>query len=306
MSFGYYIVNCHNVINRMKYIEPTLAILDVDGDSIYIVRNTLKIQDTLKTEKDKIDSLIISYNNRVRKLEKAITEQREENNTIVDRSSAWLAFWMSVLTVILAVPGFFSIIQTHKNNAKIKEETDKIEPAIKKSEEILDTLTLQIRTHFENSKITLAESNINSLMSCVNHVLEPGIYGKNSDINELLRYYLIQLVNELSECIECIVRKKEPNITDIKSFPIILFELQTIFDKMQMLNTNMDNNLQIKDYIIFLVEKRTELMESISLSETEKLNICLTEIARRTKKAANIVIYSGGYNTTKYNIRKTI
>ena len=307
ISFGFYIVKWHNVINRMKYIEPTLAILDVEGDSVYIVRNVSKKQDTIKTDKAKLDSLIVLYNQRVRGLERAITRQREENNTIMDRSSAWLAFWLSFLAIVLAVPGFFSIIQTHRSNIKIKEEMDKIEPALQKNrKEVKDCISQakkKLASHLNNSKIAQAESKINSLMSCVNHVLEPGIYGRSSDIDELLRYYLKRLENELSGCIKYIVEKGKLEEMDINSFPIILFELQTIFDKIQMLNTDMKIGLYICEYIDFLSKARTNLMNNISIYETINIQKCLTELEKNTKRVVEKFICSGRINAMKYDIK---
>lgn len=301
-SYWSCIVKNHDEINRKKYIEPTLAILIVDGDSDGMKNSFPKERDTIKTDKGGLDSLIASYNKRVRNMEKAITEQREENNMIVDKSTAWLSFWLAILAILLAVPGIFSIIQTHKSNIKIKEETDKIESAIKQNIEITNNNIKALNAHLINSKIAIAESKINSLMSCMNHVLEPGIYGRSSDINKLLNYYLKWLTYELSECIKYIRLKDMPEETDIKSFPIILFELQTIFDKLQMLNSDQTTSWDICEYIIFLNKTRSDLMDS-SILKIEEIKNCLVELDEKTRKITDMFITSGRINITKYGIK---
>lgn len=301
-SYWSCIVKDHDEINRKKYIEPTLAILIVDGDSDGIKNSFPKERDTIKTDKAGLDSLIASYNKRVRNMEKAITEQREENNMIVDKSTAWLSFWLAILAILLAVPGIFSIIQTHKSNIKIKEETDKIESATKQNIEITNNNIKALNAHLINSKIAIAESKINSLMSCMNHVLEPGIYGRSSDINKLLNYYLKWLTYELSECIKYIKLKDMPEETDIKSFPIILFELQTIFDKLQMLNSDQTTSWDICEYIIFLNKTRSDLMDS-SILKIEEIKNCLVELDEKTRKITDMFITSGRINITKYGIK---
>ena len=305
-SYWSCIVKDHDEINRKKYIEPTLAILIVDGDSDGIKNSFPKERDTIKTDKAGLDSLIASYNKRVRNMEKAITEQREENNMIVDKSTAWLSFWLAILAILLAVPGIFSIIQIHRNNIKIKEETDKIESALKQNradtENCISQAQEALKAHLINSKIAIAESKINSLMSCVNHVLEPGIYGRSSDINKLLNYYLKWLTYELSECIQYIRLKGMPEETDIKSFPIILFELQTIFDKLQMLNSDQTTSWDICEYIIFLNKTRSDLMDT-SISNIEEIKNCLVELDEKTRKITDMFITSGRINTTKYDVR---
>lgn len=301
-SYWSCIVKDHDEINRKKYIEPTLAILIVDGDSDGIKNSLPKERDTIKTDKAGLDSLIASYNKRVRNMEKAITEQREENNMIVDKSTAWLSFWLAILAILLAVPGIFSIIQTHKSNIKIKEETDKIESATKQNIEITNNNIKALNAHLINSKIAIAESKINSLMSCMNHVLEPGIYGRSSDINKLLNYYLKWLTYELSECIKYIKLKDMPEETDIKSFPIILFELQTIFDKLQMLNSDQTTSWDICEYIIFLNKTRSDLMDS-SILKIEEIKNCLVELDEKTRKITDMFITSGRINITKYGIK---
>lgn len=301
-SYWSCIVKNHDEINRKKYIEPTLAILIVDGDSDGMKNSFPKERDTIKTDKGGLDSLIASYNKRVRNMEKAITEQREENNMIVDKSTAWLSFWLAILAILLAVPGIFSIIQTHKSNIKIKEETDKIESTIKQNIEITNNNIKALNAHLINSKIAIAESKINSLMSCMNHVLEPGIYGRSSDINKLLNYYLKWLTYELSECIKYIRLKDMPEETDIKSFPIILFELQTIFDKLQMLNSDQTTSWDICEYIIFLNKTRSDLMDS-SILKIEEIKNCLVELDEKTRKITDMFITSGRINITKYGIK---
>lgn len=301
-SYWSCIVKDHDEINRKKYIEPTLAILIVDGDSDGIKNSFPKERDTIKTDKAGLDSLIASYNKRVRNMEKAITEQREENNMIVDKSTAWLSFWLAILAILLAVPGIFSIIQIHKSNIKIKEETDKIESAIKQNTEITNNNIKALNAHLFKSKIAITESKINSLMSCMNHVLEPGIYGRSSDINKLLNYYLKWLTYELSECIQYIRLKDMPEETDIKSFPIILFELQTIFDKLQMLNSDQTTSWDICEYIIFLNKTRSDLMDT-SISNIEEIKNCLVELDKKTRKITDMFITSGRINTTKYDVR---
>lgn len=301
-SYWSCIVKDHDEINRKKYIEPTLAILIVDGDSDGIKNSFPKERDTIKTDKAGLDSLIASYNKRVRNMEKAITEQREENNMIVDKSTAWLSFWLAILAILLAVPGIFSIIQTHKSNIKIKEETDKIESALKQNIEITNNNIKALNAHLFKSKIAITESKINSLMSCMNHVLEPGIYGRSSDINKLLNYYLKWLTYELSECIQYIRLKDMPEETDIKSFPIILFELQTIFDKLQMLNSDQTTSWDICEYIIFLNKTRSDLMDT-SISNIEEIKNCLVELDKKTRKITDMFITSGRINTTKYDVR---
>lgn len=301
-SYWSCIVKDHDEINRKKYIEPTLAILIVDGDSDGMKNSFPKERDTIKTDKAGLDSLIASYNKRVRNMEKAITEQREENNMIVDKSTAWLSFWLAILAILLAVPGIFSIIQTHKSNIKIKEETDKIESAIKQNIEITNNNIKALNAHLINSKIAIAESKINSLMSCMNHVLEPGIFGRSSDINKLLNYYLKWLTYELSECIKYIRLKDMPEETDIKSFPIILFELQAIFDKLQMLNSDQTTSWDICEYIIFLNKTRSDLMDS-SILKIEEIKNCLVELDEKTRKITDMFITSGRINITKYGIK---
>lgn len=296
-SYGYFIAEYHRVLKRLSYTEPTLIVRLVQSDRVETVNRPDSVQFIKMISDDSVQlkKIFDSYNNRVERLEKAIVNQREENNTIVDRSSAWLSFWLAFFAVILTIPGIYSGIQTYKDSARNKESIAQMHDATnlnnKQVSEQMNRAEESINKFKSMSNIVLKESRITSLLSCINHILEPDIYGRIDDKNAFLSFYLEQLNSELEECINFACTKDTFSKSEIRSFPIIIFELQLIFSKMSLLNHSSVSHVALYAYLDTLSEERKNMMETC-VHRTDVLKSSLMHVEEETKKMIQLFLKS--------------
>lgn len=296
-SYGYFIAEYHRVLKRLSYTEPTLIVRLVQSDRVETVGSPDSAQfiKIISNDSVQLKKMFDSYNNRVERLEKALVNQREENNTIVDRSTAWLSFWLAFFAVIFTIPGIYSGIQTYKDSARNKESIAQMQNATelnnKRVFKQIDRAKLFLNIFMSRSNIILKESRITSLLSCINHILEPEIYSRISDKNEFISFYLEQLNSELEEYIKYACSKKSLSESEIRSFPIIVFELQLIFSKLFILNQKFVNGAALLACLEILCEERKNMMETC-VHRTDVLKSSLMHVEEETRKMIQLFLKS--------------
>lgn len=270
ISHWTYLVKYHDDIKQQNYNSPTLTIYVNDSivKSDTIIKKVIRDKKTTKTDTTiVINSALLTkqlqaYNQRVDTLENAIRKQREENNTIVDRSSAWLSFWLAVFALVLTIPGIYSIIQTRRNDRRMEKIRDE-------------------------SKIALSESKITALMICISQTLEPEIYNRNPDNKILLNQYLNILDAELRKSITHAIHLGISSQQDIECFLIIFLGLETLFSKVFLLETNPERHIELHSYLETLRNVRRQFIRISSL-DTESINAQLKKIEQETKQIVQL------------------
>lgn len=260
-------------IIQQRYVEPTLIIHvnDTKAKKDTAKRNTVIITDSV-TLKHQLDV----YNKRVDALEKAVKNQREENNTIVDRSSAWLSFWLAIFALVLTIPGAYSIIQIRSNTQKTTEAITRVQ---KREDEINRVIN--------NSRIILSESQITSLTSCINHVLEPQIYRRDPDARNLLNQYLNILRTEINSFVTHISQAQEFTQQDIHCFLLIFLELETIFSRVSLLETTLEGNIALHGYQETLSNAR-RFIANTNTHETVSIRNHLIRVQEQTARMVEL------------------
>lgn len=251
---------------EQRYAEPTLIIHvnDTKAKKDTAKRDTVIITDSV-TLKHQLDV----YNKRVDALEKAVKNQREENNTIVDRSSAWLSFWLAIFALVLAIPGAYSIIQIRSNTQKTTEAITRVQ---KREDEINRVIN---------------ESQITSLTSCINHVLEPQIYRRDPDARNLLNQYLNILRTEINSFVTHIPKAQEFTQQDIHCFLLIFLELETIFSRVSLLETTLEGNIALHDYQETLRNAR-KFIANTNTHETDSIRSHLIRVQEQTARMVEL------------------
>lgn len=276
-SYQCFLVCDHKDIIQQRYAEPTLIIHvnDTKAKKDTAKRNIVIITDSV-TLKHQLDI----YNKRVDALEKAVKNQREENNTIVDRSSAWLSFWLAIFALVLAIPGAYSIIQIRSNTQKTTEAIKNIETRAQKKEDEINCVT-------NNSRIILSESQITSLTSCINHVLEPQIYRRDPDARNLLNQYLNILRTEIKRFVTHISQAQEFTQQDIHCFLLIFLELETIFSRVSLLETTLEGNIALHGYQETLRNAR-KFIANTNTHETVSIRSHLIRVQEQTARMVEL------------------
>lgn len=262
---------------EQRYAEPTLIIHvnDTKAKKDTAKRDTVIITDSV-TLKHQLDV----YNKRVDALEKTVKNQREENNTIVDRSSAWLSFWLAIFALVLAIPGAYSIIQIRSNTQKTTEAIKNIETRAQKKED-------EINRAINTSRIILSESQITSLTSCINHVLEPQIYRRDPDARNLLNQYLNILRTEINSFVTHIPQAQEFTQQDIHCFLLIFLELETIFSRVSLLETTLEGNIALHGYQETLRNAR-KFIANTNTHETDSIRSHLISVQKQTARMVEL------------------
>lgn len=220
-------------------------------------------------------------------------KERQENfqddiNLMVDKTSAWTGFWITLLALIICIPTIYQFIQLNKLEDKIKEgrseSNDLIRKYLKDYEKQYGELSDNIKKEKDELSKYIIENQISTLVMYFCNLSSPEIIEKNENRLQKSKNNL-KLLNDLfTDYIKIIKETQQDDITQYRySTNMIINQLILALTHAQLISNTLSNNLEFYE----LKDSLIEFSENPNFYNKDEITQQLIEIQYKFWKLIN-------------------
>ena len=212
----------------------------------------------------------------------------DEINLMVDKTSAWTGFWITLLAIIICIPTIYQFIQLNKLEDKIKEGKSESNDFIKKYLDFYKKQYSELSDKIKKEKDELSkyiiENQISTLVMYFFNFSSPEIIEKNENRLQKSKNNL-KLLNDLfTDYIKIIKETQQDDITQYRySTNMIINQLILALTHAQLISNTLSNNLEFYE----LKDSLIEFSENPNFYNKDEITQQLIEIQYKFWKLIN-------------------
>lgn len=212
----------------------------------------------------------------------------DEINLMVDKTSAWTGFWITLLAIIICIPTIYQFIQLNKLEDKIKEGKSESNDFIKKYLDFYKKQYSELSDKIKKEKDELSkyiiENQISTLVMYFCNLSSPEIIEKNENRLQKSKNNL-KLLNDLfTDYIKIIKETQQDDITQYRySTNMIINQLILALTHAQLISNTLSNNLEFYE----LKDSLIEFSENPNFYNKDEITQQLIEIQYKFWKLIN-------------------
>ena len=173
----------------------------------------------------------------------------QEIDTAINKTNIWMGFWMTILTFILMICGFWQYL-------KVKDDRDKQRELFLKIKEQNDKM---LETQDKYNALSEAENQISITLRTIGAINDPVMLTSIDKRKASIKHYLGNVAIHLEEYSDCMNDVKFKNNNSLEIIQQTILNLQLCLCRIQPLFSSPQSNIKILKALDYLRVKEMDL-----------------------------------------------